>query len=330
MTNFEILKKIVLESSKSDKWDEAVLEWDISGCYVDNECKSQCICTKTGLKFCYTISNIETNEELTPIGSSCINRFDVFELSEKADFIQRMILLADKSYNGELIEITNKDIFSRKLIDKLFYCQAFSDDDNYCLFDAEGKYRELKSAFNTRNAYAFEVSNIINKEIIPFARKIKRFYAPVKSFQQFAYPCSALSVVYLNRNLVRLSFPADAARENFESNLYVDVKLPFDLYFEHEALSEYNNCYITCPKYIEPSNERRSWIKDKLVEVVFVIENKDDKYSNRLPIYCDKYKKIAIEEEVNTSSFIAEIIDNGAKTSDFMPWSEELKIVKQW
>ena len=70
--DLDILKKTVVNLSESNYWKEAVDEWDILDCSIDDKMKEICICGHEGLKYCYTIQNRYNRKTLYPIGSSCI------------------------------------------------------------------------------------------------------------------------------------------------------------------------------------------------------------------------------------------------------------------
>jgi len=66
----------VIGLSVADDWEGARREWEIVGCEVDETHSATCVCGKEGLRYVYTIANTETGEILSPIGSSCIKKFE--------------------------------------------------------------------------------------------------------------------------------------------------------------------------------------------------------------------------------------------------------------
>lgn len=56
-SKFECLKETVVKYSESDSWEEAVDEWEIIGCHIDDNVEEICICGQEGLRYCYTIRN---------------------------------------------------------------------------------------------------------------------------------------------------------------------------------------------------------------------------------------------------------------------------------
>lgn len=79
----------VIGLSVADDWEGARREWRIVGCEVDETLSATCVCGKEGLRYVYTIANTETGETLSPIGSSCIKKFEQSDMDEElaGDFV---------------------------------------------------------------------------------------------------------------------------------------------------------------------------------------------------------------------------------------------------
>lgn len=73
----------VIGLSVADDWEGARREWEIVGCEVDETHSATCVCGKEGLRYVYTIANTETGETLSPIGSSCIKKFEQSDMDEE-------------------------------------------------------------------------------------------------------------------------------------------------------------------------------------------------------------------------------------------------------
>lgn len=73
----------VIGLSVADDWEGARREWEIVGCEVDETHSATCVCGKEGLRYVYTIVNTETGETLSPIGSSCIKKFEQSDMDEE-------------------------------------------------------------------------------------------------------------------------------------------------------------------------------------------------------------------------------------------------------
>lgn len=69
----------VVENSVADNFEEAKLEWVLDGF---TEYETNCICGKQHILKVFSIKNKINHNVLTPIGSECITRFHVKELTE--------------------------------------------------------------------------------------------------------------------------------------------------------------------------------------------------------------------------------------------------------
>ena len=112
---YDKLIKVVINASESKTWKEAVQEWDIFDCEEDEYCSSDCICGHEGLKFLYTIQNRINGNILYPIGSTCIKKFERFDLNDKISILEQMYSLLHAVERRERIELTSK-YFSSNLL----------------------------------------------------------------------------------------------------------------------------------------------------------------------------------------------------------------------
>ena len=78
-----LLVQAVLPRSRSKDFDTARKEWFVSGYeYADEADGHDCVCTHSGLKHLFEITNMFTGEILFPIGSVCINLFKNKEMDD--------------------------------------------------------------------------------------------------------------------------------------------------------------------------------------------------------------------------------------------------------
>ena len=91
-----LIEKVV-KLSVSNKWEDAVLEWEILKCEEDEESSSTCVCGKDNIKYLFTIVNIKNGNELFPIGSTCIKRFGRQDLEE--EYVSMLKILNKKDKN---------------------------------------------------------------------------------------------------------------------------------------------------------------------------------------------------------------------------------------
>lgn len=168
------LHKVVIENSRSNFWEEAVNEWEIVGCDIDDNKSEICICGHEGLKYCFAIQNRFNHKQLYPIGSSCILQFGRDDLKETVSIYDQLFQIRTKYYKHEKIII--KD-FSRKLL-KFFLEEDVFKETRYNNFDPENDYEFMLQMFNRRNEPSekqqSKINAIIMGSIIPYIRKMER------------------------------------------------------------------------------------------------------------------------------------------------------------
>lgn len=172
---YENLIEEVIASSESKAWQQAVKEWEILSCEIDENQTESCICGKDRLKYLFTIKNSENGKELFPIGSSCIKRFGREDLQDEIVAYEEMCKLVLMVEKNEYIEF-NADNFSRNLLHFLYNENVFEANKHNC-YNAENDYLFMVSMFNKRNKEEIELSKkkkinaIIRYSIRPFLEK---------------------------------------------------------------------------------------------------------------------------------------------------------------
>jgi hypothetical protein len=139
----------VIDSSESQYWSNAVLEWEITNCDEDDELQSSCICGKENLRYLFTIQNSKNGNSLYPIGSSCIKKFEREDLNEIALIQEKLFMLFHAIESQRFITLST-DYFSRKLLKYLYEKDVFSANE-YNDFTAENDYEFLVEMFNKRD-----------------------------------------------------------------------------------------------------------------------------------------------------------------------------------
>lgn len=117
----------VIGLSVADDWEGARREWEIVGCEVDETHSATCVCGKEGLRYVYTIANTETGETLSPIGSSCIKKFEQSDMDEELAGWQQAIKLMEEAarIGKEDYVHLHSGSYSRKLLYFLYEQDAF-------------------------------------------------------------------------------------------------------------------------------------------------------------------------------------------------------------
>lgn len=174
----ENLIKRVMELSEGRDWDDAVKEWEIVDCEIDETMTESCVCGKENLKYLFTIKNSLNGNELYPIGSSCINKFERDDLDYEVSVYDDMFRLINAVKNRERITLDSR-YFSRKLLGYLYDNDVFEANE-YNNFDARRDYNFMLDMFNKRDKTAIypaqqrKINAIIINSILPFIHaKIK-------------------------------------------------------------------------------------------------------------------------------------------------------------
>ena len=171
---YENLIKRVIDLSESNVWERAVQEWEIFDCEIDDAMTEACVCGKEHLRYLFTIRNTENGNELYPIGSTCINKFEREDLDYEVSVYEDMFRLIRAVENNEYIELTS-EYFSRKLLGYLLDNDAF-EPNKYNDFDGENDYNFMLQMFNKRNKDEIydsrqrKINAIIANSILPFVR----------------------------------------------------------------------------------------------------------------------------------------------------------------
>jgi len=147
--NFATLRDVVLGASRSKTWAEAVHEWLVVGVEQDPRATGICVCGKTGLIHLFTIHNRITAQALVPIGSSCVNMFEVEDLNITVAVLQRLSSLRNAYVTGRRVELT-REYFSRSLLADLWQEGAFPPNQ-FNRMNGENDYKFLLDLFNRRS-----------------------------------------------------------------------------------------------------------------------------------------------------------------------------------
>ena len=146
------LFNLVIQQSQSKNWSEAVLEWEVIDCTEDETCSTECVCGKEGIKYLFTIRNKFNGQEIFPIGSSCIKKFNNNDLTAETELWKKEFALYHAISNNEFIKFEGEEknrLFSRKLLEKLYDEGAFKANQ-FNDFNPYNDYEFLLKMFNKR------------------------------------------------------------------------------------------------------------------------------------------------------------------------------------
>ena len=129
---FQTLIKDVMDNSESEYWEDAVTEWEIVDVEEDERLEESCICGKEHLRYLFTIKNQLNGNELYPIGSSCIKKFERDDLKHLVDVREQLFKLLHAVEDNQYLQLSS-DFFSRKLLRYLLDIGAFEPNqwNNY-------------------------------------------------------------------------------------------------------------------------------------------------------------------------------------------------------
>ncbi|MBC6164649.1 hypothetical protein HB999_14470 [Listeria booriae] len=166
------LLHVVMENSEHNDWQDAVQEWEIEDCQEDDNQEESCICGKEHLKYLFTIKNKNNGKVLTPIGSSCIKKFEREELDELTSINKKLFELLHAMEKNKYIRLDN-EFFTRKLLTYLYKEGAFTTNK---YGTAKGSYEFIVKMFNKKKdptpKQDKKVKAIIMNDIRPFLKRI--------------------------------------------------------------------------------------------------------------------------------------------------------------
>lgn len=183
MSNSYRLPSIVLEASSSKTWDVAVSEWHVVGCHDNGDASGDCLCGHEGIRYEFTIKNSVNGNELSPIGSTCILKFENDDLKNEVEDWRAAIKLLEaleERKPGVRLDGMNRDYFSRRLYMFLYEKGAFPPN-KYNGYDGRNDYEFMVKMFNKRTApterQRLKMSMVLNRGIFPwlliFGRELK-------------------------------------------------------------------------------------------------------------------------------------------------------------
>ncbi len=162
----------IICSSESNEWKSAAQEWEVM--YYGEVEGTTCICGKEEIKYVSGILNRLNGNELYPIGSRCINKFESEEMNEDIHAYEKAFnkisngisKLKESVKKGESIKFTSR-LFSEELINYLNKKEILSDSDCQFLLDMRGRI--------SRNSEQQErINKIIEDFIVPYISGISQ------------------------------------------------------------------------------------------------------------------------------------------------------------
>ncbi|MBQ3033547.1 MAG: hypothetical protein IJD28_04130, partial [Deferribacterales bacterium] len=157
---------------QNGKWEKAVKEWVIIDCEEDESAESICICGHPKIRYLFTIKNNKNGNELYPIGSSCINKFERNDFNKEIKIYESMFKLYNAIKRQQRIELTS-EFFTRSLFE-YFRDEGVFKDSEYNNFNGDKDCEFLLDMFNKRDKSSItekqkrKIDALIVKSIKPY------------------------------------------------------------------------------------------------------------------------------------------------------------------
>lgn len=174
--NFATLHRAVIEASLSNTWAQAVQEWRVVSVEEDPDRTGSCVCGKTSLFYLYTIHNWQTQQTLVPIGSKCVNLFEVEELDTSVNVLKKLLKLRSAYAARMNVELTT-EYFTRAVLADLRENEAFPPNE-FNRGNGDNDYKFLLDLFNQQHEFTQnekrKVWVLLNKTIKDFVMNDER------------------------------------------------------------------------------------------------------------------------------------------------------------
>lgn len=102
MAEYQLLKEI-MELSRSQRWNEARLEWKLIHVYRVEEFQP-CLCGHTPIKELWLIQNQKTSHKAT-VGNRCVRRFLAMDSNKQFEAFKRVIFDNNRSFDLETMHM---------------------------------------------------------------------------------------------------------------------------------------------------------------------------------------------------------------------------------
>lgn len=168
-TKYELINSVI-QLSDHKLWDLAVTEWEIFDCIDSESCDGKCICGHENIRYMFTIRNVRNGNELFPIGSQCIKKFERQDLTSEVAIYEKLFKLLGEFKRTGYVEFSSK-YFSKKLLKFLWDKKCFKATKFNC-FDPENDYVFLLDMFNKHSPKSDrqnkKIKALIRQNIVPF------------------------------------------------------------------------------------------------------------------------------------------------------------------
>lgn len=130
------------------------------------------MCGQTELVKLFTIENVHNGAQLFPIGSVCVNRFELTDMNRGLEVFEGLLKLRSALLAGEHIGL-DSDYFTRAMIIHLHAEGAFTPDrwnggdgQRDCDFLLKMFNKRNKSEISARQRY--KITTVLKQKVFPF------------------------------------------------------------------------------------------------------------------------------------------------------------------
>lgn len=160
----------IQNNSIAHAWDEAVKEWEVADCRVDERESVRCVCREESPAYLFTIQNKRNHKKIYPISESCIRKMGRKELNDATEINIQLFKLLRAIREEKYIEL-NSEYFTRKLLAYLYEISVFRPT-RYNNFNGKNDYLFMLNMFNKRakpsENQARKIRAIIANDLKPF------------------------------------------------------------------------------------------------------------------------------------------------------------------
>lgn len=170
---YKNLIEAVLGLSEADNWKSDVVEWNIDDAEEDETKIESCACGKENIRYLFTIRNTINGNNLYPIGSSCIKKFERADLNEEVTAKEQLFKFLHAIEDNSYLTLSS-EFFSRELLLNLYHMGAFKATP-YNGFEPYNDYKFLLDMFNKRRRTANQdkkATAIILSSVKPFLQEM--------------------------------------------------------------------------------------------------------------------------------------------------------------
>ena len=169
----ENLIKTVVERSQANTWENAVNEWTVEPYGESDGSNSVCACGKEDILYLFKITNIENGNEIYPIGSSCMKKFERKDINDLTSLYEQLYKLKKALNENKYLDFTS-EFFTRKILahfnDKGVYNSDYNNNNGTADYEFMVKMFNKKNKEDITPSQRKKINGIIAYQIKPYLR----------------------------------------------------------------------------------------------------------------------------------------------------------------